>query len=163
MIRPEPTHPEGIIYNHRILTQDEELIPILLAKQQEAVSHFDITLRSTQKEVNESIRERWSRVANDLKQIELHSPLRLKDALFKTTLYKESLARNQLRWIGMRLNPPFFLSLVLKEQINEAEERKAWAREDQNFGYLRQAGTPKVVAWDIREVIDELNKSPKDG
>ena len=65
--------------------------------------------------------DRWKIVLVNLKKREPHSLNRLDVDLLKARMYNESLQRKKLKWIGMKVNPPFFLPITIKENMDQEQ------------------------------------------
>lgn len=50
--------------------------------------------------------------------------MRLKDALKRVPMYKHSIQRLKVNWIGLTLSPPLILGRL--EGIREEEEKEQW-------------------------------------
>jgi len=65
---------------------------------------------------------RWNTLPQILKIREYHSPMRMKEALRRVPMYKHSMQRLQVNWIGLKLSPPLLLGM-LESRTKEEEKR----------------------------------------
>jgi len=49
---------------------------------------------------------RWDTLPHSLQIREYHSPMRMKEALSRVPMYKHSMQRLKVNWIGLELGPP---------------------------------------------------------
>jgi len=63
---------------------------------------------------------------------EYHSPMRL-EALKRVPIYKRSMHRLKVNWIGLKLIPPLILGMM--EGKREEEEKEQWKYIDRKVGF----------------------------
>jgi len=81
-------------------------------------------LRLLGDESKQACQRRWNTLPYSLKIKEYHSPDRMRDALERFPMYKKTLQRLKVNWIGLNLSPPFLLGML--EGRKEEEETKQW-------------------------------------
>lgn len=79
-------------------------------------------LRLLGDDIQQARQRRWNTLPYNLEMKEYHPPNRMKDALERVPMYKKTLQRLKVNWIGLKLSPS--LLLVMLEGINEEDERK---------------------------------------
>ena len=67
---------------------------------------------------------RWNALPHSLQIREYHSPMRLREALKRVAMYKHSMQRLKVNWIGLKLSPPLILGMI--EGRREEEEKEQW-------------------------------------
>jgi len=97
----------------------------------------------------------WSSLPHYLRISEYHSPERLRNALEWTPLYKNSMQRLNISWIGLKISPPLLLGL--SEGEKEEEERKQWEEIKKHAGFYPQEETASTEAWDVKEATRTMN------
>ena len=75
---------------------------------------------------------RWNTFPYNLKIREYHSPQRLREALNKTPMYRQSMQRLKVNWIGLKLSPPLLLGML--EGRKEEEEKIQWEEVERKSG-----------------------------
>ena len=75
-----------VIQNHDTLTNNEDLIPILEEKQQEAIEHFVKTIQIILGDIEGAIRYIRKIISIDLKKRNPHSPHGI--SLYREQMYK---------------------------------------------------------------------------
>jgi len=78
----------------------------------------------------------WNILPYILKIREYHSPQRIREALNRTPMYKQTIKRFKVNWIGLRLNPPLLLWML--EGRREEEERNKWEEIERKVGFYAQ-------------------------
>ena len=63
-------------------------------------------------------------MSHSLKIREYHSPARMREALARVPLYKQSVQNLKANWIGLKFSPPLLLGLL--EGVKEEEEHRKW-------------------------------------
>ena len=81
---------------------------------------------------------------HSLKIRELHSPQRLREALNKTPMDKQSMKRLKVNWIGLKLSPPLLLGMI--EGRKEEEEKRQWEEVERKAGFCEQEEETTVEA-----------------
>ena len=64
-------------------------------------------------------------------------------------MYKQTLQRLKVNWIGLRLSPPLLLGML--EGRKEDEERKKWEEIERKARLYAQEEETTAEAWDVRE------------
>ena len=67
-------------------------------------------------------------------------------------MYKQSMQRLKVNWIGLKLSPPLLLGML--EGIKEEEERKQWEEIEKHARFYPQEETPSTEAWDVERPQD---------
>jgi len=67
---------------------------------------------------------RWNTPPHNLKIREYHSPQRLREALNRTPMYKQSMQRLKVNWIGLKLSPPLLLGMLGKEAVGRSRKER---------------------------------------
>ena len=112
----------ALISTHNLITNDPHLPPSYLSAQEQEISHFEDMFRLLGDDSIHPCLRRWNTFPYNLKIREYHFPQRLREALNMTPMYKQSMQRLKVNWIGLRLNPPLLLGML--EGRREEEERK---------------------------------------
>ena len=123
-IRAEPEDPVALISAHQQLAIDPTASLRFMDQQAQAIAHFEDMERLLGESAAQACAHRWNTLAYSLKIREYHSPQRMREALNMTPMYKQTIQRLKVNWIGLRLNPPLLLGML--EGRKEEEERKQW-------------------------------------
>lgn len=91
--RAEQINSMVVISTHNIIINDPKLAPRYLATQEQAITHFEDTLRLLGDESQKSCQRRWGTLPYNLRIRENHSPEIMRDALERTPLYKKAWSR----------------------------------------------------------------------
>jgi len=75
---------------------------------------------------------RWNILPHSLQIREYHSPRSMKEALKRVPMYKNSMQRLKVNWIGLKLSPPLLLGML--EGRREEEEEEQWKEIDKKAG-----------------------------
>lgn len=78
---------------------------------------------------------------------EYHSPQRLREALNMTPMYRKSMQRLKVNWIGLKISPPLLLGML--EGRKEEEEKRQWEEVEREEGFYEQEEETTTVAWDV--------------
>lgn len=100
LIRTKSTNPTKVIFRHKILTSDKDLIPILMTKYKESLDKVDEVIPRMKSRAMEACFEIWEELTTNLKNKVPHSPFSLNRALFKAITCKEVIKELKLEWIG---------------------------------------------------------------
>ena len=92
---------------------------------------------------------RWKNLPLSLQTREYNSPMRLKEALKRVPMYKHSMQRLKVNWIGLKLSPPLLLGML--EGKTEEEEEEKWKDIDKKAGFYGTHEQTTSEAWDARE------------
>ena len=120
-IREEQSNPMVVVGTHKLVANDPKFAPRYLYVQEQVVTVEDI-FRLLGDDSQQAFQRRWNTLPYSLKIKEYHSPNRMKDALERVPMYKKTLQRLKVKWIGLKLSPPFILGML--EGRKEEEERK---------------------------------------
>lgn len=111
-IRVEQSNPMALIDTHNIIATNPQLAPIYLTTQEQVISHLEDMFRLLgEYSIHASLR-RCNTLPHNLKIKEYHSPQRLREALNMTPMYKKSMQRLKVNWIGLKLSPPLLLGMI---------------------------------------------------
>ena len=80
-----------VISIDNIIANNPQLAPRYLATQEKAITHFENILRLLGNKSQQACQRRWGTLPYNLRIREYHSPERMRDALERTPLYKNSL------------------------------------------------------------------------
>lgn len=122
MIRAEQSNPMPVISTHNLIANDPQLAPRYFAAQEKAITHVEDMFRFLGDDNMQDCLRRWKNFPYGLKMREYQSPQRMREALNRTPMYKQSIQRLKVNWIGLRLSPPLLLGML--EGRKEEEERK---------------------------------------
>ena len=92
---------------------------------------------------------RWNTFPYSLKIRDYHSPKRLREALKMTLMYKKSMQRLKVNWIGLKLSPPLLLGML--EGRKEEEEKRKWEEVERKARIYEQEEETTTEAWDVKE------------
>ena len=73
----------------------------------------------------------------------------MREALNRTPMYKQTIQRLKVNWIGLRLSPPLLLGML--EGRKEDEERKEWKEVKRKQRFYAQEEETTGEAWDVKE------------
>jgi len=122
MIREEPGEPLVLIYAHEHLATNPQVLPDYVDRQAQAIAHFEDMERLFCNDCLHACMRRWNTLSHSLKIREYHSPTRMREAMMKVPLYKQSMQNLKANWIGLKFSPPLLLGLL--ERVKEEEEQK---------------------------------------
>jgi len=122
MIREEPEDPSALIYAHQHLANNPQVLPYYIKRQAHAITHFEDLERLLGDNCIHACTRRWNTLSRSLKIREYHSPTRMREALARVSLYKQSMQNLQANWISLKLSPPLLLGLL--EGVKEEEENR---------------------------------------
>ena len=83
----------ALINTHNLIANDPQLAPIYLAAQEQEISHFEDMFRLLGDDSIHAYSRRWNTLPHILKFREYRSPQRLREALQRTPMYKQSMQR----------------------------------------------------------------------
>ena len=75
--------------------------------------------------------------------------MRLKEALKRVPMYKCSMQRVKVNWIGLKLSPPLILGMM--EGKREEEEKEQWKDIDRKVGFYGEYKQTTSEARNARE------------
>ena len=84
----------------------------------------------------------------------------LREALKRVQMYKRSMQRLKVNWIGLKLSPPLLLGML--EGIREEEEEEQWKDIDRKAGFYGKEEQTTSEAWDAREASRAINNEEID-
>ena len=64
-------------------------------------------------------------------------------------MYKQSMQRFKVNWIGLKLSPLLLLGML--EGRKEEEEKRQWEEVERKAGFYQQEEETTTEAWDVRE------------
>lgn len=99
-------------------------------------------------------------MSQSLKVKEYHSQRRMREALARVPLYKQSMQTLQANWISLKFSPPLLLGLL--EGVKEEEEHRKWEEVERNVGFHDQEEDITLEAWDVREVVKAIKDDAMD-
>jgi len=103
---------------------------------------------------------RWNTLSHSLKIKEYHSPTRMREALARVPLYKQSMKNLQANWIGLKFSPPLLLWLL--EGVKEEEEHRQWEEVERKVGFHDREEDITSDAWDVREAVKAIKDDELD-
>jgi len=135
-IRAEQSNPMAIINNHNLITNDPQLVARYLASQEQKISHFEDMFRLLEDNSIHAYLRRWNTLPHIFMIREYHLPQRFREALNRTPMYKKSMQRLKVNWIGLKLSPPLLLGML--EGRKEEEEKRKWEEVERKAGFYEQ-------------------------
>jgi len=120
MVRAEPENPMALIYANQHLTTNPQSVLDYVDKQAQAITHFEDMERFFGDDCIHPCMRRWNTLPHSLWIREYHSPNRLREAMRRVSLYKNSMQSLKANWIGLKFSPPLLLGLL--EGVKEEEE-----------------------------------------
>ena len=102
---------------------------------------------------------RWNTLSYSLKIMEYLSPARMREALVRVPLFKQSMQNLKSNWIGLNFSPPLLLGLL--EGVKE-EEQKQWEEVARKAGFHDKEEDITLEAWDVRESIKAIKDKELD-
>lgn len=69
-------------------------------------------------------------------------------------MYKNSMKRLKVSWIGLKLSPPLLLGML--EGIREEEEKEQWKDIDRKVGFYGEHEQTTSKAWNAREATKAI-------
>jgi len=133
MIRAEPEDPSTLIYAHQQLADNPQIAPDYIERQAQAIAHFEDMERLFGDNCLHACRRRWNTLSHSLKIREYHSPTRMREAMRRVPLYKQSMQNLKANWIGLKFSPPLLLGLL--EGVKGEEEQKQWEEVVRKAGF----------------------------
>ena len=67
----------------------------------------------------------------------------MRGALERAPLYKRAMQAKNIQWLGLKLNPPLFLSLNDEKDINEKD--REWENAEKSNGFYLPEGAPTLL------------------
>jgi len=122
MTRSEPSNPVALISTHNLLTHNPQIAPRYITDQAQAIAHFEDMERLLGDDCVHACMRRWNTLPYSLQINEYHSPIRMKEALRRVPMYKCSMQRLKVNWIGLKMSPPQLLGML--EGKKEEEEQQ---------------------------------------
>jgi len=148
-IKAEQSNPNALINTHNLISNDPHLAPRYLVAQEQAILHFEDIFKLLGDDSIYAYFRRWNTLPHRLKIREYHSPQRWGEALNMTLMYKQSMQRLNVNWIGIKLSPP--LPIGILEGRKEEEEKRQWEEVERKAGFYEQEEETTTEAWDVRE------------
>lgn len=78
----------------------------------------------------------------------------MRDAPERVPMYKETLQRLKVNWIGLKIGPTYLLGML--EGRMEEEESKKWVEIENNAGLYPQEEETTTESWNVREASKEM-------
>lgn len=75
-------------------------------------------------------------------------------------MYKRSMQRLKVNWIGLKLSPPLLLGML--EGRREEEEQEQWEEIARKVGFYDKEEETTSEAWDVREATKAINDEEMD-
>ena len=75
-------------------------------------------------------------------------------------MYKCSMQRSQVNWIGLKLSPPLLLGML--EGRKEEEEKQQWEEVDMKARFYDKEEEITSEAWDVREATKAIKDEEMD-
>lgn len=91
MIRAKPEYPSALIYAHQRLGNNPQVLPDYIERQAQAIAYFEDMERLFGDNCIHACTRRWNTLSHSLKIREYHSPTRMREALARLPLYKQSM------------------------------------------------------------------------
>ena len=91
MIREKLEDPPALIYAHQHLAKNPQVLPDYIEQQAQAIAHFEDMERLLGDDCIHAYTRRWNTLSHSLKIREYHSPTRMREALARVALYKQSM------------------------------------------------------------------------
>lgn len=85
---------------------------------------------------------------------EYYSLMRLKEALKRVPMYKCSMQKLKVNWIGLKLSPPLILGML---EGRREEEQEQWKEIDRKVGFYGKLEQTTTEARDDRKVNKAIN------
>jgi len=112
IIRAKPVEPLALIYAHRHLATIPQVLPDYIDKQAHAIAHFEDMERLFGDDSLHACMTRWNTFPHSLRIREHHSQNRMREAMRRVPLYKQSMQNFKANWIGLKFNPPLLIGLL---------------------------------------------------
>jgi len=160
LIRAKPEDPSALIYAHQHLASNPQVLPDYVERQEQAISHFEDMERLFGDDCLHACMRRWNTLSYSLKIREYHSPTRMREALVRVPLYKQSMQNLKANWIGLKFSPPLLLGLL--EGVKEEEEQNQWEEVDRKAGFHDREEDITSKSWDVREAVKAIKDKELD-
>ena len=160
MIRAEPEDPSTLIYSHRNLADNPHIAPDYVEKQAQSIAHFEDMERLFGDNCIHACTRRWNTLPHSLKIREYHSSTRMREALARVPLSKESMKNLKANWIGLKFSPPLLLGLL--EGVKEEEENGQWEEVERKGGFHEKEEDITLEAWTVREAVKAIKDDELD-
>ena len=136
MIRTESLDPMALISTHNLLANDPQIAPKYLVNQEQAIAHFEDMKRLLGDACVHACMRIWNTLLHRFQIREYHSRMRLREALKRVPMYKHSMQRLKVNWIGLKLSPPLILGTL--EGRREEEEKEQWKDIDRKAAFYEE-------------------------
>ena len=154
MTRVEQSNPMALMSTHNLIANDPQLSPMYLSTQEQAISHFEDMFRLLGDDNIHAFLRRWNTLPYNLTIRKYHSPQRMREALNMTPMYKQSMQRLKVNWIGLNLSPPLLLGII--EGRKEEEEKRQLEEVEKKAGFYEQEEETTTEVWDVREATRSM-------
>jgi len=91
LIRAEPEDPSALIYAHQHLARNPQVLLDYVERKAQAIAHFEDMERLFGDDCLHACMRRWNTLSYSLKIKKYHSPTRMREALVRVPLYKQSM------------------------------------------------------------------------
>jgi len=160
MMRAEPEDPSTLIYSHRYLVNNPHITPDYVERQAQAIAHFEDMERLFGDNYIHACIRRWNTLSHSLKIREYHSPTRMREAMRRVPLYKQSMQNFKTNWIGLKFSPTLLLGLL--EGVKEEEEQRQWEEVDRKACFHDREEEITSEAWDVRQAVKVIKDDELD-
>lgn len=160
MIRAEPSDPMALVSTHNLLAHNPQIAPRYISDQAQAIAHFEDMERLLGDDCVHACTRRWNTLPHSLQIREYHSPVRMKEALRRVPMYKRSMQRLQVNWIGLKFSGPLLLGRL--EGRKEEEEQQQWEEVDRKAGFYDKEEETTSEAWDAMEATSAIKDEEMD-
>jgi len=154
MIRVEPEDPSSLVYAHQHLANNPQALPDYIEMQAQSIAHFEDMERLLGNNCIHACTRRWNTLSHNLKIREYYSPIRMREALARVPLYKQSVQNLKANWIGLKFSPPLLLGLL--EGVKKEDEHRQWEEVERKEGFHDREEDITSEAWDVREAVKAI-------
>ena len=70
-------------------------------------------------------------------------------------MYKKSMQRVKVNWIGLKLSPSLLLGVL--EGRKKEEKKRQWEQVERKVCFYAQEEESTIEAWDVREATKSMN------
>ena len=160
MIRVEPSDPMALINTHNLLSNNPQIAPRYISDQAQAIAHFEDMERLLGDDCVHARMRRWNTLPHSPQIRKYHSPMRMNKALRRVPMYKCSMQRLKVNWIGLKLSTPMLLGML--EGRREEEEKEQWEEKDRKAGFYDKEEETTSQAWDARKATRAIKVEEMD-
>ena len=160
MIRAELEYPSTLIYSHRYPTDNPHITLDYVERQAQAIAQFEDMERLFGDNCIHVGTRRWKILFHSPKIREYQSPTRMREAMRRVSLYKQSMQNLKANWIGLKFSPPLLLGLL--EGVKEEEDKRQWEEVDRKAGFHDGEEDITSEAWDVIEAVKAIKDDELD-